>query len=185
MSGTVSFTRMDEGTREDYEILAAKEVEELAGFPDRVLGWLRQMDGDSGYRVSRLEHSLQSATRAHRAGAPEEMVLVALLHDIGDVLAPANHAQVAAAMLRPYVSEKAHWIVKHHGVFQEAYYAQHYGRDPEARQAFADHPYYDATVRFCAEFDQVSFDPDYPSEDLAFFEPLVRRNLGQPRAAWA
>jgi predicted HD phosphohydrolase len=180
MRQTVSFTKMSEGTAEDYALLAAHEAEELAGFPDRVLDWLRAMDEPSGYQITRLEHSLQAATRAYRDDASEELVVCALLHDIGDVLAPANHSEVAAAVLRPYVSERSYWIVKHHGLFQEAYYAQHYGRDPNARDRYHDHPHYDATVEFCERYDQVSFDPHYDWEPLEFFESMVRRVLAVP-----
>ena len=122
---------------------------------------------DGGYQVTRLEHSLQAATRAHRAGEDEETVVCALLHDIGDYLAPANHSEVAAAMLRPYVSERNYWIIKHHGVFQGVYYFQHIGADPNARDQWRDHPYFHDTVVFCAEYDQVSFDPDYRWEPLS------------------
>ena len=114
----VSFTQMKDGTAEDYELLGQIEAEQMKSFPDRVLGWLLTMEDSAGYQVSRLEHSLQAATRAHRAGEDEETVVCVLLHDIGDYLAPANHSEVAAAVLRPYVSEKNYWIVKHHGVFQ-------------------------------------------------------------------
>lgn len=172
---------MEDGTPEDYALLLVYESKDLAAFPERVLGWLRSMDEHTGYRINRLDHSLQAATRAERAGEDEETVVVALLHDIGDVLAPANHSEVAAAMLRPYVSEKNYWIVKHHGLFQEKYYAHHYGRDPDARDRFLDHPHYEATVRFCSEYDQVSFDPDYPTEPLEHFEPMVRRVLARPQ----
>ncbi len=180
---TVGFTRMADGTAEDYELLAAWEKAELADFPDRVLGWLSTMDHQAGYRVTRLEHSLQAATRAHRAGEEEETVVCALLHDIGDHLAPANHSEVAAAMLRPYVSERNYWIIKHHGVFQGVYYFHHIGADPDARDRWRDHPYFQDTVDFCEKYDQVSFDPDYPSEPLSFFEPMVRRVLAEPRSA--
>lgn len=181
MHQTVSFTEMSKGTAQDYELLARNEAVEIAAFPDRVLEWLRSMDEHTGYQITRLEHSLQAATRAHRAGEDEEMVVVALLHDIGDVLSPANHSEVAAALLRPYVSEERYWIVKHHGLFQEKYYAHHYGRDPDARDRYGDHPLYAATVAFCEEYDQVSFDPDYPTESLPFFELMVRRVLGATR----
>lgn len=181
MTAAVGFTRMSDGTADDYALLAEHEAEELARFPDRVLAWLREMDEPSGYQVTRLEHSLQAATRAHRAGEPEEMVVCALLHDIGDVIGPANHAEVTAAVLRPYVSERSYWIIKHHGVFQLAYYGHHVGQDPAARERYRDHPYYDATVAFCERYDQVSFDPDYDSEPLTFFEPMVRRVLAAPR----
>ena len=181
MCTSVSFTKMSDGTAEDYALLSEYEAAELAAFPDRVIGWLCSMDEHTGYRISRLDHSLQAATRAQRAGEDDETVVVALLHDIGDVLAPANHSEAAAAMLRPYVSEKNYWIVRHHGLFQEKYYAHHYGRDPDVRDRFKDHPHYAATVKFCENYDQVSFDPDYPAETLAFFEPMVRRVLAAPR----
>ncbi len=179
----VSFTRMDEGTTEDYELLAADEAAEIASFPDRLLGWLREMDSPGPYRITRYEHSLQSATRAYRAGEDEEMVVAALLHDIGDILGPANHSEVAAAVLRPYVSERVYWIVKHHGLFQGYYYNHHYGQDRNARDRFSGHEWYDETVRFCADYDQVSFDPGYDSEPLEFFEPMVRRVLAESRYA--
>ncbi|MDH5294064.1 MAG: HD domain-containing protein, partial [Acidimicrobiia bacterium] len=171
MNGTVTFTQMSDGTGEDYALLSVYEAEELSRFPDRVLDWLRSMDDHTGYQITRLGHSLQAATRAHRAGESEEMVVAVLLHDVGDVLSPANHSEVAAAMLRPYVSEDTYWIIKHHGLFQEKYYAHHYGRDPDARDIHRDHPLYQRTVAFCEDYDQVSFDPDYPTESLEFFEP--------------
>jgi predicted HD phosphohydrolase len=177
---TVSFTAMEHGTREDYELLGGLEEQQMQGFPDRVLGWLRTMDDSVGYQITRLEHSLQAATRALRAGEDEETVVCVLLHDIGDYLAPANHSEVAAAVLRPYVSEKNYWIVKHHGVFQGVYYFHHIGADPQARERWKDHPYYQATVDFCAHYDQNSFDPDYAWEPLDFFEPMVRRVLARP-----
>lgn len=177
MTETVSFTAMADGTAEDYALLGRIEDEELRGFPDRVLGWLATMDDSAGYRISRLQHCLQAATRAHRAGEDEETVVCALLHDIGDYLAPANHSEVAAAMLRPYISDKNYWIIKHHGVFQGVYYFHHLGQDPDARERWRDHPYYQATVDFCAQYDQNSFDPDYASEPMEFFVPMVRRVL--------
>ena len=139
MGGTVSFTQMSDGTAEDYALLSEYEQEELDEFPRRVLEWLRSMDEHTGYKITRLGHSLQAATRAHRAGEDEEMV-VALLHDIGDVLSPANHSEVAAALLRPCVSEENYWMFKYHGIFQEKYHARHYGRDPDARDRYRDHP---------------------------------------------
>ncbi len=179
-AGTVSFTRMSEGTAADYALLGRLEAQELRAFPDRVLGWLRTMDDSAGYQITRLEHSLQAATRAHRAGEDEETVVCVLLHDIGDYLAPANHSEVAAAVLRPYVSERNYWVLKHHGVFQGVYYFHHVGADPDARDRWRDHPHYQATVDFCAHYDQVSFDPDFDSEPLAFFEPMVHRVLARP-----
>lgn len=176
----VGFTRMDEGTQQDYELIAEDEATEIAAFPDRVLGWLKEMNGPSPYPVTRLEHSLQAATRAHRADENEEMVVACLLHDIGDVLGPANHSEVAAAVLKPYVPERIYWIVKHHGLFQGYYYNHHYGLDPNARDIYQDHEWFSDTARFCAEYDQVSFDPFYQTRPLDFFEPLVRRVLAEP-----
>ena len=172
----VTFTSMAEGTKEDYELLERLEEDFAANTADRVLAMLRELSGSlSGYQVDRLEHSLQSATRAHRDGAEEEMVVAALLHDIGDILSPYNHSELAAAVLRPYVSERTYWIVLHHGLFQSYYYAHHSGGDRNARDAYRDHPWYQDTVDFCHKWDQSSFDPDYESLPLEFFEPMVRR----------
>jgi predicted HD phosphohydrolase len=171
---------MVDGTQADYDLLAAHEAAHPDNMADRVLGWLRQMDTDSPYRITRLGHSLQTATRAERDGADEETIVCALLHDIGDVLAPANHSQIAAALLAPWVSEKNHWIVRHHGVFQGYYYFHYYGEDRNARERYREHPYYEACAEFCARWDQASFDPDYATEPLEHFEPLVRELFAKP-----
>ena len=127
-----------------------------------------------GYQVSRLEHSLQSATRALLAGESEEMIVAALLHDIGDELAPMNHSEYAASILKPYVSEKTHWIVEKHGEFQAYYYAHHLGGNRNKRDKYKGHKYFDACVNFCEKYDQCSFDPNYESYPLEKFEPMVR-----------
>lgn len=176
MTETVSFTQMKDGTREDYELLERLEADYARGLPDRLMTALRALEHSlSGYKVSRLEHSLQSATRAHDAGESEEVVVAALLHDIGDELAPYSHSELAAAVLRPYVSEKTYWIVKYHGVFQMHYYAHHVGGDKNARDKFKDHPWFADAVRFCEEYDQNCFDPEFKSKPPEFFEPMVRR----------
>ncbi len=178
---TVTFTSMAEGTREDYELLDRLEAEFSKGTADRVLTMLRGLAGSlSGYKIDRLEHSLQCASRAYRDRADEELVVAALLHDIGDLLSPFNHSELAAAVLRPYVSERTYWIVLHHGLFQSYYYAHHTGGDHNARDAYRDHPWYQDTVDFCHRWDQSSFDPDYESLPLEFFEPMVRRIFSQP-----
>ncbi|HJP06760.1 MAG: peptidase [Acidiferrobacteraceae bacterium] len=172
----VGFKRMADGSREDYEFLGEMERKFVDGLPDRILTQLRLLsESFSGYPVSRLEHSLQSATRAHRAEETEEMVVAALVHDIGDVLAPMSHSEMAASILRPFVSEKTYWIIKYHGLFQMYYYAHHLGGDRNARARFAEHRWYNDAVRFCEEYDQNCFDPEYDSEPLEFFEPMLRR----------
>ena len=173
---TVSFTSMAAGTREDYELLERLEAQFAASTADRVLDQLRGLAGSlAGYKVDRLEHSLQSATRAYRDDAQEELVVAALLHDIGDLLAPHNHSEMAAAVLRPYVSERTYWVVRQHGLFQSYYYAHHMGGDRNARDRYIDHPWYQDAVDFCHRWDQSSFDPAYDTLPLDFFEPMVRR----------
>lgn len=176
MAETVKFTQMKDGDRADYELLERLERDYNRGLPDRLLAALRGLEHTlSGYRVSRLEHSLQSATRAHAAGECEEMVVAALLHDLGDELAPHSHSEMAAAVLRPFVSEKTYWIVKTHGVFQMVYYAHHVGGDPDARERFRGHPWFADAEKFCADYDQNCFDPDFDSKPLEFFAPMLRR----------
>jgi predicted HD phosphohydrolase len=176
MSRMVSFRRMADGTREDYLLLDESERRYATGLATRVLEALAQLDHSlEGYPVSRLQHSLQAATRALRDGADEELIVAALLHDIGDELAPYNHAEFAAAIIRPYVRPEVTWIVAQHGLFQNYYYVHHFGGDRNARERLRDHPYYQACVHFCAAWDQCSFDPEYPAERLEHFEPMVRR----------
>ena len=176
MNRVVSFRRMEDGTREDYLLLDESERRYARGLPDRVLETLKKLDHPLyGYPVTRLQHSLQTATRAQRDGADEELTVAALLHDIGDEIAPCNHSEMAAAILRPYVRPEVAWIVQHHGLFQNYYYVHHLGGDRNARERLREHPWYGACVHFCAAWDQCSFDPDYPTESLESFEPLVRR----------
>ena len=178
---TVQFTQMRDGTAAEYAMLHDLERQYIAGLADRVLAGLRALDdGMGGYRVTRLEHSLQSATRAERDGADIEWVVAALVHDIGDGLAPENHSQMAAAILRPYVRAEVTWAVSMHGVFQQHYYGHHLGLDPDARDAYRDHQWFDSCERFCERWDQAAFDPDYPTESLAHFEPMVREVFGRP-----
>jgi len=176
VSRMVSFRAMKDGTREDYLLLDESERVYALGLADRVLGQLQRLDHTlEGYPLTRLGHSLQTATRALRDAADEEMVVAALLHDIGDELAPYNHAELAASILRPYVRPEVSWIVAQHGLFQNYYYVHHLGGDRNARDRYRDHPWYAACAHFCAAWDQCSFDPDYATEPLATFEPLVRR----------
>lgn len=173
---TVSFTQMKDGTKEEYELLAELEKPFHAMTADRVLAELARQDEDTltGYQITRLGHSLQSATRAHRDGADLDWVVAALLHDVGDGLAPQNHDRFSAEVIRPFVREEVTWVIEHHGIFQMLYFAHHYGWDPDTRDRFKDHPCFDSCAEFCERWDQSSFDPDYRHEDLAFFEPMVR-----------
>ena len=172
----VKFTEMKHGTKEDYLLLDKHEKKYIEETADRILKFMSGLTETlEGYQVSRLEHSLQSATKALKAGEDEEIIVAALLHDIGDELAPMNHSEYAAAILKPYVSEKTHWIVEKHGLFQTYYSAEHLGGDKNAREKYKDHQYYQATIDFCEKYDQCSFDPNYKSMSLKEFEPMVRK----------
>jgi predicted HD phosphohydrolase len=176
MSRMVSFRAMKDGTREDYLLLDESERAYAADLADRVLEQLRKLDHSlEGYPLTRLGHSLQTASRAMRDRADEELIVAALLHDIGDELSPYNHAEFAASILRPYVRAEVTWIVAQHGLFQNYYYVHHLGGDRNARDRYRDHPWYQACAHFCATWDQCSFDPDYATAPLEEFEPLVRR----------
>tara|TARA_B100001996_G_scaffold21448_1_gene17153 strand:- start:713 stop:1288 length:576 start_codon:yes stop_codon:yes gene_type:complete len=172
----VSFKEMKSGTKEDYMLLDKFEKKFAKGTADRILKFMSGLTETlEGYQVSRLEHSLQSATRAYKNNESEEMVVATLLHDIGDELAPMNHSEYAAAIIKPYVSEKTHWIIEKHGEFQLYYYAHHLGGDRNKRDKYKDHKYYQDCVDFCEKYDQASFDPNYESFSLDFFKPMVKK----------
>lgn len=178
---TVNFRQMKYGTKADYDLLADLEDRYVAELPDRILAALvRLNDTLDGYQVNRLEHALQTATRAEADGADDEMVLGALLHDLGDDLAPRNHGEYAAAILRPYVRPEVAWVVEHHGVFQARYYAHLFGDDPRIEERYGGHRYYDSCAQFCERWDQAAFDPEHRTRPLSHFEPLVRRIFARP-----
>jgi predicted HD phosphohydrolase len=176
MMDKVSFTAMKDGTREDYAFLTEHEIAYSRGTADRLLAALVDLDaGLSGYQVTRLGHSVQSATRAWRDGADIDWVVSALLHDIGDIYAPYNHDEYAATILKPFVREQCTWCVQTHGDFQMLYYGHHLdGADPHKRDRHAGHPYFDDCATFCERWDQASFDPDHDDLPLDFFAPMVR-----------
>ena len=177
----VSFTNMSEGTKEEYEFLDKLENTFKADLPNKLLKAVADLEHSlSGYQISRLDHVLQSATRAYESLESEQMIAAALLHDIGDDLAPYSHSEMAAAIIRPFVNEEIYWVVKHHGVFQMYYYAHHSGGDRNARDRFKGHLFYETAVRFCHEYDQNCFDPDYPTKPLSFFEPIIQRVFAKP-----
>ena len=176
------FTRMEDGTKEDYGIIGRHQEPFDRELADRVLEHLRQLAGSyGGMLVDRLTHSLQTATRAHRDGRDEEYVVCALLHDIGDMLATHNHADLAAAILKPFVSERNLWIVEHHAIFQGYYFWHHLGVNRNARQDYRYHPYFGDAAEFCALYDQCSFDPDYDTLPLEHFEPMLRQVFEKPQ----
>jgi predicted HD phosphohydrolase len=174
-----TFTSFEESTREDWAMILPQLAVTQSVVPDRVMELLRHLEQDhGGFPVSRLEHSLQTATRALRDGRDQEYVVCALVHDIGDTLAPYNHPDIAAAIVKTRVSEANHFMVAQHGVFQGYYFWHHIGLDRDAREAFRESPYFEYAEEFCAKYDQTAFDPDYRSESLDFFEPMLRAVLG-------
>ncbi|GAA4000007.1 HD domain-containing protein [Sphingomonas humi] len=177
-----SFTAMEDGTAEDWQAIASHFSPFARALPDRVLAHLRLLDGDyGGFPIDRLQHSLQTATRAHRNGESEDYVVTALLHDIGDTLGSYNHPDIAAAIVKPFVSEELHWITAQHGIFQGYYFFHHLGMDRDMRENFRGHPHFEATARFCELYDQSAFDPAYDGAPLDFFEPMLRRVMAAPR----
>ncbi len=172
----VDFTQMKDGTKDEYEFLNALEIDHTRHTADRLLKALVELDESlSGYQITRLGHSLQSATRAWNDGADIDWVVAALLHDIGDIYAPYNHDEYAATILKPFVREQCTWVVQTHGDFQMVYYGQHLdGFDQNKRERHRGHPYFDDNETFCERWDQASFDPDYVTKPIEFFAPMVR-----------
>ena len=178
----VAFTRMSDGTSEELNHIIEQANEHLHGhLVNNLLGSLQGLAGPTlGYRVDRLEHSLQTATRAHRDGARIDMVVAALFHDVGDMLAPANHSELAAAILEPYLDEECTWVVRHHGVFQGYHYWDKIGLDKNTSDRYRDSPFFDAAAHFCGAWDQEAFDPSYDTLPLSFFEPMAREVFARP-----
>ena len=183
---TVKFTEMKHGSKEEYLLLDKYEQEYINGTADRIIKFMSSLNSTlEGYRITRLEHSLQTATRALNDKASEEMIVAALLHDIGDELAPLNHSEYAASVLKPFISEKTHWIIEKHGEFQMYYYAHHVGGNRNQRDKYKDHKYYKDALNFCEKWDQASFDPNFTSLKLKDFEPLIRNICSRkPHTSW-
>ncbi|MBT5156713.1 MAG: HD domain-containing protein [Rhodobiaceae bacterium] len=183
-SGQASFSAMVDGTEEDYQKISKAFGEFSKTLPDRVMDHLKMLQGDfGGFAIDRYEHSLQTATRAHKDGRDEEYVVCALLHDIGDLLGSFNHAELAATILKPFISEKNYFMLQNHAVFQGYYFFHHIGLDRDARDAFKEHEHFEYTAQFCHLYDQSSFDPEYESLPLETFEPMVRKLMEKPRAS--
>jgi len=176
----VNFINMADGTAEEYALLdrelAPYAAEQLAKLPGYMATLLHEQQGNAlGYRIDRFQHSLQTATRAFRDGADEETVVCALLHDVGDGIGVFNHSEFIAALMRPFVSARNHWVLRHHGLFQGYYYFHHMGGDRNARDRFRGHEHYQACVDFCEKWDQCSFDPEYDTMPFKAFEPMIGR----------
>lgn len=182
MNARANFIRMQDSTREDWRLIGGEFAQFAHGLPDRVMAHLKLLEGDyGGFPVDRYTHSLQTATRALRAGRDEEYVVCALLHDIGDTLGSFNHPDIAAAIVQPFVSEANHWMVKHHGIFQGHYFFHHIGLDRDMREQFRSHPHYERTAEFCELYDNPAFDPHGETLPISEFEPMLRRLMARPR----
>lgn len=177
-----SFTSIQQSTADDWQCIAKEFGAYAQALPDRVITHLKLLEGDfGGFPVDRYTHSLQTATRALRDGRDEEYVVCALLHDIGDTLGTYNHAELAAAILKPFVSEANAWLIEHHGIFQGYYFFHHVGLDRQMRERFAGHAHYDYTAEFCDLYDSPAFDYRAETLPLSEFEPMLRRVLSAPR----
>ncbi len=182
MNARASFKTMQDSTREDWQLIGGEFMQFTRGLPERVIKHLQILEGDyGGFPVDRYTHSLQTATRAMRAGRDEEYVVCALLHDIGDTLGSFNHPDIAAAILKPFVSEQNHWMVQNHGIFQGHYFFHHIGLDRDMRENFRSHPNFDHTAEFCELYDNPAFDPKAETLPIEEFMPMLRRVMGQPK----
>lgn len=183
---TVSFTRMDDATTDELAIVLAEAKQHLElQVADRVLALLTSMKGPTlGYQIDRYDHSLQTATRAMRDGARTDMIVAALLHDIGDALAPANHSEMAATIIAPFLDDEATWVVRHHGVFQGYHYWDRIGYDRNARERYRGNAHFDAAAQFCGAWDQEAFDPRYDTLPIEVFEPMVREVFARPASGF-
>jgi predicted HD phosphohydrolase len=177
-----TFKAMTEGTQADWGKIATAAMEFNVGLADRVLAHLKMLKGDcGGFSVDRLEHSLQSATLAYRDRMDEEYFVCALLHDMGDILASTNHAELAATVLKPFVSEQNWWLLHHHGIFQGYYFFHYLGLDRNMREQYRGHPNFERTALFCERHDQNAFDPGYDTMPLEAFVPMVQRVMARPK----
>lgn len=177
-----TFTTMEKSTEAEWKLIAAEYMPFAKALPDRILSHLKLLEGDyGGFAVDRMTHSLQTATNAHRGGEDEEYVVCALLHDIGDTLGSFNHADVAASILKPFVSEENFWMVEKHGIFQGYYFFHYLGMDRNMREQFRGHPGFTRTALFCEKYDGPAFDPKAETLPLEFFEPMVKRVFAKPK----
>ena len=182
MNDLVKFTEMKYVDKDDYLLLQKLEKNYVALTYERIVQELERQGKNTleGYKITRLEHGLQAGTRAYKEGADLDWVVGALLHDIGDSLAPQNHDRFSAEVVKPYLREEVTWVIEHHGIFQMIYYAHHYGWDKNARDKFKDNIYFKSCSDFCERWDQKAFDPNYESKSLKFFEPMIKDVFTRP-----
>ena len=184
MQHKANFLRMQDSTQADWQLIGGEFMQFTTGLPDRVIKHLQILEGDyGGFPVDRYTHCLQTATRALKDGRDDEYVVCALLHDIGDTLGSFNHPDIAAAILKPFVSDENHWMVQHHGIFQGHYFFHHIGLDRNLRDNFKAHPSYERTAEFCELYDNPAFDPKAETLPIEEFEPMLRRLMAQPRSS--
>jgi predicted HD phosphohydrolase len=173
---------MDQSTADHWLHITATGSSNRSRVPERILGLLQsQAELNDGFAVSQLIHGLQTAVRAEKAGVDEEFVIAALCHDLGKAISVPNHAAIAAEILQPYVRDEVFRVVHAHQDFQSRYYNQHFGGDLNRRERWRSEPWYELAATFTDEWDQLSFDPDYETPDLAHYAPLVRHVFGEPR----
>jgi predicted HD phosphohydrolase len=177
-----TFTRMDESTAEQWAVIGKETTEHQDRVAERTLDMLRSLEEiTDGFAVNQLVHSLQTATRAERDGADEEVVFASLLHDIGKAVSVPNHPEIAAAIIKPYVRPEVYEMIRAHQDFQGRHYYHHFGGDPDARAKYDGAEWFDLAARFADDYDQTAFDPDYDTLPLEHFEPLVRKMMGSAR----
>jgi predicted HD phosphohydrolase len=174
---------MDESTSPEWQQIVVETIEYEQAMPDRILAMLASLEELTvGFAVDQLVHSLQTATRAEEAGASTEVVVASLCHDIGKAVSVMNHPRVAAEILRPYVGDDTFHMILSHQDFQGRHYYEYIGQDPNAREQYEGQPWYALAEQFADDWDQTSFDPDYPTKPLAHFEPMVREVFGSLRS---
>ncbi|MHB8319284.1 MAG: metal-dependent phosphohydrolase [Acidimicrobiales bacterium] len=178
-----SFTRMDRSTPEQWQVIVAETAKNQPRVPAQILSMLKSLSAiTDGFPIDQLAHSLQTATRAERDGAGEEVIVASLCHDIGKVVSVFNHPRIASEVLRPYVSDDLRCVIQAHQDFQGRHYYSHLGMNPDARAQYSECSWCEIAEKFADDWDQVSFDPDYPNETLDHFEPLVQDIFSRPRS---
>jgi predicted HD phosphohydrolase len=175
---------MDQGQTSDWMVIGGEVTKRQANMPAKITALLMELEEQvDGFAIDQLQHGLQTATRAYRDGASEELVVAALCHDIGKTISVENHPAIGAEILRPYVSPETYQIIRTHQDFQGRHYYALMGMDPEARRQYVDAPWYELATRFTDEWDQTAFDPNYDTLPLSFFQPMIDRVFARPRRA--